>query len=335
MKNKEIQALRAFFCLIIIIFHFTSRYKSIFNTDIGIFNNFIFDILGTFGVLSFFLISGIFLIPLKYNTKKDKLLCILKRFLSIWLTYICAIVVIYILSLTSFIPDSRKVNFIGFLQNVFFINYFTKCGYVDGSHWYITALVIMYVWTSIFIIFNLDKNIFFMIGFSIFSFIMFLFSSIYNIKICNYIFNILNDKYMNMIFIGIGIRFFKEEKKSFASIILIIVNYIILGFISPEYFYLVPISFFICYFAYNNKIKFLEKIKSFVGLGDMTFSIYLIHQNIGYGFLLLFSNFMNYYYSLILTVVIIYIIGVLFYFLIEKNIKLFISFLFNRGRIIK
>ena len=118
MKNKEIQALRAFFCLIIIIFHFTSRYKSIFNTDIGIFNNFIFDILGTFGVLSFFLISGIFLIPLKYNTKKDKLLCILKRFLSIWLTYICAIVVIYILSLTSFIPDSRKVNFIGFLQNV-------------------------------------------------------------------------------------------------------------------------------------------------------------------------------------------------------------------------
>ena len=82
-KNLQIQVLRAIFCFVIIFYHYTFRYSQIYSND-SIFNNAFVSLFGQIGVISFFILSGFFLVCRREMLSiKEKVVYWLKRFLSL------------------------------------------------------------------------------------------------------------------------------------------------------------------------------------------------------------------------------------------------------------
>ena len=82
--------------------------------------------------------------------------------------------------------------------------------------------------------------------------------------------------------------------------------------------------------AIFGKLVFLEKMTPLVLVGNASYSIYLLHQNIGYMLIRLLSREINYYLSIALTMLIMTGAGILFYFLLEKNIKKIVNNIYKR-----
>ena len=71
-KNLQIQVLRAVFCFLIIFFHFTIQYNNYYDCN-NIFINPFVDCLDDVGVLSFFILSGFYLMRLqRYEKVSEK-----------------------------------------------------------------------------------------------------------------------------------------------------------------------------------------------------------------------------------------------------------------------
>lgn len=334
-KNKQIQFFRGIFCLLIVFYHCFYKYCQLYNVDSIFFNN-VLSHLGAFGVCFFFILSGYFLIPRKnFESKKELVNYWIKRACFLWILYFIVISIIFLFSLTSIYCSDRKVSFYDYLKNIFFINYIMNSRFVDGSHWYIVYLIVAYGIIFLFQIFNLHKNE------KAWTFLLFasialnLMNKYFGEGNIGKVFNILSaltiNQYLSILIIGISLYFIIENgiKKSFLSIINLCLAIIFLSVFSWVYIIYLLIILPIIIFAIFHKLKFLEDSKLLVFIGNASLSIYLIHQNICYTFITLFRNYMNIYISSFLAFLIVIILGIIIYVIIEKNVKKFISKLFE------
>ena len=324
-KNKQVQVLRAFFCILIIFYHFAVRYCEIYNVD-SVLNNWVFNSFSSIGVFGFLLLSGFYLIRRRQvNSISEKIKYWAKRFLDIYLPYVIAITIIYVFSLSGFLGDERSVSLLTFLQNICFINVFTSSSYVDGAHWYVFALIILYVFAFFYDVVLKNKGFLYWIIILSISLVFLVVSRFVSNKVVNLICSFLTRGHFPIIFLGISLFHFdfsniKNKKNLFLAIssLFVLIYYAIFDWVSL----LIIINIYVLVlFCVLEKMTILEKISPFVFVGNASFSIYLLHQNIGYIFINIFIRVINYYLAMLISILLVALFGILFYLFVEKNLK--------------
>lgn len=299
MKNKKIEVLRGILILIIIFFHYTYRFTELFGIET--INFFSLSKWGLIGVGCFFIITGYFIIPKKlekYNIKKF----ITKKILRIYPSYVLCMTIIFI-SVKLFGLEGRETNFIDYLLNLTMINGVINTRYVDGAHWYLTYLVIFYIVVALILKLTKKSEIYLPVWLVIKDIFMIITEFIPHSSI---LYKLIGGDFVEFIIIGIAlnniIRIKEEKKESITNLLkmklirlylliiiiclaqILIVNGIIVT-IGVTMFLIILINIL---FKEQRDIK-----KSFIPLyyiGNMSFILYLIHQNIGYQILLKLYN---------------------------------------------
>lgn len=332
-KNYGIQVLRGILCLMIIFFHYFYRYGQIYDivrTTI-ITNNAFVGSFGEFGVLCFFIISGLFTNVRNIDSKREKLKFWIKKYLSIYLVYVVTILIIYLVSQFGGYGNGRTANLGDMLQNLIFLNQITGAVSVDSAHWYIFYLFVIFVWMMLLNIVGKEKScviisILICLNFLLFSGSLILTESARSI--CYLAYRLMGSKYLGMLLVGYIWRLY-ENKKNKSFLLVWGINICILGLesIASNRLYLIMIPCAICVVGvfYYNVFAFLAKQRVFILLGDASLSIYLLHQNIGYLLINKMKVIIGYYPSAIIVLLSMTIVGISFFIVIEKPIKHYVN----------
>lgn len=317
IKNYQIQFLRGIGCLVIVFYHFFCRYKQIYYNDYG--QPFLAKKLGIIGVYLFLVLTGYYLIPRKQISPVKYLK---KRLKSIYPSYLISIIVIFLLSLCGYLGANREVSFIVFIQNVFMINGFINTPYVDGAHWYMTYIVVFITMMSLIICTKNENNKNIYISWILINLVLYMLTKIIKNPILQEIVLLSGGTYAPLIVIGISVRNLKDCKFTIKEFMIInLLSYLSIFLTSGIFNCLVTIILtYIVWNAINNKIKYLNKFSLIVKIGDISYIIYLIHQNIGY----MIMNYLNrnwgfhFIICIIISSIIILILSYIIKFIIVK-----------------
>jgi peptidoglycan/LPS O-acetylase OafA/YrhL len=133
----EIEGLRGLALMLILCYHFFVRFLELFAPDVMSPLAPLFVVYwDRLGVTVFLLISGFFILPESFTNQKSYLF---KRIFRLWPAYFMAICACFIITHIWAYP--RTIGWTAFLLNIPFINGFIGVPYVDGAHWYLTALL--------------------------------------------------------------------------------------------------------------------------------------------------------------------------------------------------
>ncbi|CAM2075827.1 MAG: hypothetical protein NSGCLCUN01_00001 [uncultured Clostridium sp.] len=271
--------------------------------------------LGTIGVYTFLLITGYYLIP-KENIKP--LQYIKNKFKSMYPLYLVSITIIYILSFSGYLGKIKSVSIISFIANVFMINDFFYIPYVDGAHWYITYLII-YIGIISLMIFTKKQ-------YSCSSYLILLAINLFLNKFVSLpkLHLLTGGYYLPVVVIGILMRNYMDTKftkiESICTFIICCISIsLMIGF---SYCIIAIMVSIIIWNATNNKFIKLNNCKIFISIGNISYIIYLIHQNIGY----MIMNYLNLKFEIepfSLAIIVSLIIIVLSYIIkyIENKLK--------------
>lgn len=143
VRNVQIEGLRGFSIMVIVVYHIFCRYKQLYlNDEIWWMRDW-----GTFGVEVFFLISTFFLVDFSKPERHSDfrfVSWIAKKLLRLWPCYAVSITITFIL--LRFYPlPGRTTNLQDYFLNLCFLNGFIGTPYVDRAHWYLTNLLSMYL----------------------------------------------------------------------------------------------------------------------------------------------------------------------------------------------
>ena len=309
-KNMQIQAVRGIFCIFIMIYHFTLRYSDIYGN-----NRFAFEcggLLGTVGLGGFLFISGIYM--LNPNKFKDFHSFVLKKVKRLYPEYIYAIIIIFLVNNFGFLGKERSTNLYEFLFNIPMLNVFFGIKYVDGAHWYVIFLVLMAVFFGLIVKLKLYYYhilwLFNFIGIFLMAILNYQKSSIILLRFEDYI------RYYLLVTLGAYFSYLKYEMK---KINVISTQILLLSFLSMFLLdgflnsLLILGTIIFIELALNRKIGFLSSLHVIVYIGNFSYMIYLMHQNIGFSIL----NFLEQYFAwnivleLILTCCIIIFISII------------------------
>lgn len=327
-KNLQIQFLRGIGCLSVLLFHYLYRYNEIYR-DIN--NSSIFiKKLGVIGVYIFLIIMGYYLVPKDKNTNPKKYVS--SRLSKLYPPYLLCITITYLFSKFLYLGGGREVSLFEYIQNIFLINGFIFTDYVDGAHWYITYVIVFILIMDILLFYNLYNNYLTYYVWVILSVIANFLDSHYNNILTAELSLILGGAYTSYVIIGITLRNIADSKFSIKNNLLILFLcslsiLIINGKFSLIISIILSILIFLCS---NRKIKVIEYFIPIIFLGDISYVVYLIHQNIGF---MLLNNIcekgnINQMLAIILVSSIVIILSLIINSLINnlsKRIKLFLE----------
>ena len=309
LRNNHIYVLddlRGIAILAVIVYHYFFVYyrkmeiENIFLENIKLFNDYLN--LGAFGVSLFFLVSG-FVIPMSLqglNKKKVVSNFFIRRFFRLYPTYWFAIIFISIIILlfkdnNAYTVKQIFINFTMF-QDIF------RVDSIDGVFWTLMIELKFYLLTAFLFYFSLLKNI----NFIIISFLILSIITLLELNTNNSIINaILNRNhlwsYLMLMYLGTSFYFYTKKdisKYNLISLILIVSTYFMLnhyflsdtGFGNKFGYSLATVLAIISFTILLNYKKNISKVTTF--FGNISYSLYLLHQVLGYFFIsiLLDSN---------------------------------------------
>ena len=315
MKNTQIQGLRGICLIMVLTYHFCFRFFDIFSFEH--FHFIVFDNMGSFAVTIFLFISTFYMLP-KNKQKDFSYFGYLKRKLKrIWLPYAAAIVIIFsIVTMTDY-PYNTTLKDFGF--NLFFLQGIFRAEYVDGAHWYVTLLVF-----SIIII-GLLKKLRLADKWYVYCIWMALTAVLMKLKV-PVVPNILGYSYVGIICAGMTISHLDGDLtrlKNEKLWIIPLVASIGYTFFAFDYIWVIKmvLAAAISILAFNHKLGFLS-FKPLVFIGDISYSVYLIHQFIGYAIMyelmLYFGEF--YWWFPLVALFAAFTLGIILYYSIENPI---------------
>lgn len=284
-RFKEIDALRGIAALMVVVYHFMMIAP----------NNLSFEI-GCSGVDLFFIISGfvIFLTLKKTTSWKD---FVVSRFSRLYPAYwVCVtITTIAIIILTHYTGPiwDKNITLAKYLANMSMLQYYFKVHNIDGPYWTLVIELIFYFLMLLLFVTNQLKNIEF-IGFAL---VLLLVPYHFNAtKIDHSFIHVLIVAFPIICFVPLffsGVIFYKMkfEKQTIFRYLTIILCLIVQLLLYTEYMNRNYITFFeysimlIIYYSsfvlYVNDFLFFIINKVSLFLGEISYSLYLIHQFIG------------------------------------------------------
>ena len=283
-KNSQIQGLRGIACILIVFTHIVIKYTSDYVVDFK-YTNILGSVsyLGAYGVAIFLIIAGWFL----YVPDKKRALyfdvAIFRKYYKLWIPYVISITITYFLEHFLNLGD-RTVTLKDYLVSLTMLQGFVVgISPVDGSHWYLTTILMIYFGCLFIENFVIHKRI----VYSVWA-VLGIISSIYEIRISGVM---IQREYIGIVLISLFLRKIYENIKESGIVRLekiwqdIIV--LILGFICTikyhdyKYCIWVVLGCIIVYLCMLEKLKIFSA-RWLVWIGEMSYFIYLIHQNVSF-----------------------------------------------------
>jgi len=336
-RNNHIYVLddlRGIAILLVIVYHYFFVYYrniDINNTiieNIRFINNYVN--FGVLGVSLFFLVSG-FVIPMSLknhdNKKKTVFNFFIRRFFRLYPTYWFSIIFISITILLFHNADAYTfkqiiINFT-MLQDLF------KVKSIDGVFWTLMVELKFYILTASLFYFSLLKKINWIIVFFLFLSILTLIEWNVNNSIINAVLhrNYLW-AYLMLMYLGTSFYFYHKEEISRANLIVLIM--VVSGYFSLNHYFLdnngfgdkigysvATIVAIISFIILLNYKKTISKVTTF--FGNISYSLYLIHQVIGY---FLISSLINFNINMPFAQVITFFVVIAVAIMMNKYIEI-------------
>lgn len=270
----ELDALRGIAALAVVFYHYFYRYNELYNNQNAIVELVYF---GKYGAQFFFIISG-FVIYWTLSRVEKPLDFLISRFSRLYPVYWIAVLITF--SLVSIIGLSGKeISCYEALGNLLMFHEYFGISHVDGVYWTLTVELTFYFW--IFVLYmsgQLKRAEYCMLPVLLMAVLhstgVFRLPEIVNKLFITYHIN----------FFIAGICFYKIVNKTadIFTIPVILLSLISTIFIISVKHFLVFTVFYACfYLVVSGYFKFLS-FKPFVFLGRISYSLYLLHQNIGF-----------------------------------------------------
>ena len=278
MKSRlfELDALRGIAAMMVVLYHYTTRYNELYTHQVEL--PFAFDI-GKYGVQLFFMISG-FVIFLTLNKTKYTQDFIASRFSRLFPAYWVAILLTFTI-VSIFSLPGRETEASEMLLNLTMLQKWFYVKNVDGVYWTLAYELsfysIMVVLFATGIIKRIELVCVVWLGLMTAAWSV---ENILGIHIPNLVKMTLLLEYGNL-FIA-GIIFYKITKNEKIYHYLIIFYALFLEYLwHGQLAFLVSVYFLVFMLFVKGKLGFIAK-RPLIFLGSISYSLYLIHQNIGY-----------------------------------------------------
>lgn len=279
MKNvrlNELDGLRGIAALAVVLFHYLYRYDEVYGHAFSVP---VWTKYGHYGVHLFFLISG-FVIFWTISRAQRPFDFVWSRFSRLYPVYWVAIFITFTIVAIFGLPG-REVSAVDLLFNLTMVHEYLGIPHVDGVYWSLTQELTFYAWMLALLVFNKIKHIEKLL----------LFWIIAATLICNEKFGLELSRRLRYLLLldyislfAAGICFYLIKNGTAKTI-----TYWVLGVSVASLFikYSLEIAGLLCaiyalfYLAISGRLTLLA-YKPFVFMGTISYSFYLVHQNIGY-----------------------------------------------------
>jgi peptidoglycan/LPS O-acetylase OafA/YrhL len=278
MKKRyyELDAIRGIAALMVVLFHYTIRYSEIYENPIDPLFSFPF---GEYGVQLFFIVSG-FVIFLTLNRTTNSIDFIVSRFSRLYPVYWFSVVFTFIVVFLFSLPG-REVDVQTALINLTMIQKWLGVENVDGVYWTLALELSFYIIMYCLFITKQLKRIHLI---SIIWLIIIIgskfFEEINNVNIHGAIKLLFLLEYGNLFIAGIMFYKIMHERRNLDFVVLcmsLIAEYYLHG----NTVFLIALYFVLFFLFATGNLRILS-IKPLMYLGTISYSLYLIHQNVGY-----------------------------------------------------
>jgi peptidoglycan/LPS O-acetylase OafA/YrhL len=315
----ELDALRGIAVIAVILYHYTTRYDQYYG---HLKDDYWFNFShGHMGVQLFFMISGfvIYMSILNINNSKD---FFIKRAIRLYPVYIFG--VLFTFTITNlYILDKLRVSFPEMLVNLtMFQGYLPFVEPVDGAYWSLRVEVFFYILIGVLFYLKLHKKII------LISIILLLVASglnvlanVMNLVLLDNLNQVLIVNYIHLFIAGImfyHIRMQDDIKYHLTLAVCLIYQF---AFIEPISGLYVLVFFGMFYLMVYNKMSWIS-IKPLLFIGSISYSLYLVHQYVGYAIIHWLENIGNTgEYNIIIPMVFSFVVAILMTKYIEKPIQ--------------
>jgi len=277
MKNNrlfELDALRGIAALAVVVYHYFYRYNELNNRPDEIISWVYF---GKYGAQFFFIISG-FVIYWTLSKVEKPLDFLISRFSRLYPVYWVAVIITFSVVKVAGLPG-KEVSINEAICNLLMFHEYFKIPHVDGVYWTLTVELTFYFW--IFILY-LSKQLKWAEYWMLPVLIAAVLQSIGFFKLPEIVNKILIIYHINFFIAGISFYKIINKISDRFTISLILISLISIVFImSFKHFLVFSVFYIIFYLAISGNLKFLS-LKPFVFLGGISYSLYLLHQNVGF-----------------------------------------------------
>jgi peptidoglycan/LPS O-acetylase OafA/YrhL len=306
----ELDALRGFAAFAVLLFHYFFRYNEIYGHGPIEVN---WAHWGGHGVNLFFIISG-FVIFWTLQRIEKPMDFLVSRFSRLYPVYWAALVTTFCV-VSYFGLQGREVSLSSAVKNLLMFHGYLGIPSVDGAYWTLKVELTFYFWIFAIYIINQLKNVELWLSLLI---LVFIAKNIGLFPVHYVINNIFIIDYIS--FFVAGICFYKIKNgvnTKTNQLILVLSLASRLVNCTNGSFVVYSICYILFYCAVSGHIKFLA-YKPFVFLGTISYSLYLIHQNIGY---VAINTAYKFNFPPLLGISIATIIAVLFAYVLTKYIE--------------
>lgn len=325
MRKYSIDILKFILIFWIVLFHYTSSssINGIIQFPLSFKNG------GSVGTTLFFILAGYFMGSSLLAGQFDKVMCFIqyciKRYWRFWPAYAISVIIIYFWMLAMPVPD-KLVGVEKFLINLVFIIHPGR--YVDGAHWFLATLLEVQFFTTLlkFVPFNfslLRINVHFREVLLVLLFLIFALwaSQLTYEPTFKYIFVNSEAKLL----LGVIICMAYKYKSSF-SWMLLILSSVLIGYVMWQFWYVfIPVYIFMLVLLFVD-IPTLSNFSPVAQyLGGISFTWYLVHQNIGYSILYHFCPHGNISFAWVLVPVFVTIIIAIFIDFMALHLSTYIT----------
>ncbi|MBI9061925.1 MAG: acyltransferase [Marinilabiliaceae bacterium] len=287
-----LDAFRGIAALAVVLYHYTIRYSLLYDFETPSFMQ-VFKY-GYLGVHLFFIISG-FVIFMTIQKNNTPLLFLYKRFTRLYPTYwICLIVTLLAVSIFSL--TGRHISITASLINFSMFQEALNIPHVDGSYWSLTIELFFYLQIAFLLALKSIKHLYYWATLFL---LLFISNKIIHIPLKSFY---LNLHYSPLFLAGIffyKLKFLKTKWIDHIFIICCLISYVFFSKSHAEQI-IITLFFILFYFFVYNKLEFIG-IKPLLFLGEISYALYLLHQNIGYIIMNVVRDYTNNYSIVLLT----------------------------------
>jgi len=332
IRYQELDCLRGLAAIAVVLFHFTFGYDNglhILSEDKFYFRY------GNFGVYLFFIISGFVIFMTLENTAKIKDF-IISRFSRLYPAYWAAIFLSVIITMLLAVPFQKGIFTLKqILVNLTMFQHWFKVKDVDGAFWTLAIeLAFYFIMALVFFLGKQKQIIFICISWLLLSVVF----AVFEIPLEKYITAILILKFAPLFIAGIFFYLIKHRPKNKVYHLLILFSLlselvIFYQVDSSLVEYLIIISLYVVFYLFiYNCLGFLTH-KILVFFGTISYSLYLIHENIGYGIIYWLKKINdNQFFYISITFWIVFLLAVFITFCIEKPAMRYFRNYYNRKK---
>ncbi|MDP5031438.1 acyltransferase [Paraglaciecola sp.] len=276
LRLLELDGLRGLAALVVVFYHLFFQYNRNYGHSFPIPDFFQY---GYYGVHLFFMVSGFVIFWTLTNCKRP-FDFIWSRFSRLYPVYWAAVMITF--SVVAVIGlEGRESDWFDMLVNLTMLQGYLGVPHVDGVYWTLTLELAFYFWMFVFLVSGQLRRIeYWLCGWVSIAALLTYYK--FSVPISGNVMNFFLLKYVELFVAGICFYKIWSKEASLITYLLISLTVVSLAAEYPSHIVLGLLGLYcLFYLAVTSRLSILAS-KVFTFFGVISYSLYLIHQNIGY-----------------------------------------------------